>query len=98
MGEDLLELTYNGLYINLIHLRDGLFRGLLCRLVSNACAPHAVDGGDERDFLSHHRRCVDRGCGRWFTDRQMAWADRRGLGQREYLWRFCGNGADAGDV
>ena len=56
MGEDLLELTDNGLYFNFIHLRDGLFCGLLCRLVSNTCAAHAVDGGDERDFFGHHHR------------------------------------------
>ena len=38
----------------------GLLRRLLCRLVGDAGAAHAADGGDQRDFVGHHRRRADR--------------------------------------
>ncbi len=90
----------HGLHLDPVDLRHGLFRRLLRRLVGDARAAHAADGGDQRDLERHHRRRADRefsGSGRiGFV--QMARARRRRAGEREHLRGLCRHRADARHV
>ena len=82
-----------------VDLRAGLLRRLLCRLVGDAGAAHAADGGDQRDLLGDHRRRADRARRPVAArDVQMARARRGGAGQRQHLRRLRGDRADARHV
>ena len=74
------ESKLDGLHFNPIHLRYGLFRWLLRRLVSHARAPYAVDGGDQRDFFGDYCWWVDRIGGGRFAYSKMARANCGGDG------------------
>ena len=87
-----------GLHLDPVDLRAGLLRRLLCRLVGDAGAAHAADGGDQRHLLGDHRRRADRGRGGRRAGREMARPRRGGDGQRQHLRRLRGDRADARHV